>query len=97
MRQRVSLEMPEGRKLDMIADSYFVQLLHDLDLALVHGDPFVDNVCSGLSHHPQYVRAFENLLEWEDNPARRTLIERVLLEYELLSAFCLLETEKERY
>lgn len=96
VRQRLSLELPEGGKLDMIADSYFVQLMHDLDLAMVHGDPFIDNVCNGLGHHPHYVRAFEYLLEREGDPERRMMIERILLEYELLSAFCLLESEKDR-
>lgn len=97
MRQRLVVENRDGSRLDMIADSYFVQLLRDYENAVKMGDVFIDSVCEGLGRNPRYVHAFENMLEREENPARRKMIERILLEYEFLSAFRLMETEEDGF
>lgn len=97
MRQRLVVEDRDGSRIDMIADSYFVQLLRDYENAVRLGDGFIDSVCEGLGRHPRYVHAFENMLDREDNPERRKIIERILLEYEFLSAFRLMDNEEEGY
>jgi len=97
LRQRVVLEKTDGTRMDMIADSYFIQLLSDFEKAVLHGDDYIDSVSTGLGRHPRYVKAFEHMLEEEAEPFRRRLIERILLEYEFISAFQLMDTEEEGF
>ncbi len=94
VRRWTTQEAPDGSKLDMIADSCFLAILTDFELALRSGDEArVEAVCRALCLHPIYVRAFEHMLEREEVGERAQLIERILTEYEFLSIFNLFDEE----
>lgn len=93
MRLRIVLDGPDGNKLNMIADSHFVGLLKHYEKVAAGGGESLDTLCSSLESNPQYLRAFEYMLEREEDPERRRLIERILLECELMSAFRMIEPD----
>lgn len=97
MRRRVEFNNPDGTRLTMIADSSFVHLLSDYERAVKGGQECIETICRGLERYPIYVRAFENMLEREENPERKRLLEMILLEYEFLSAFNLFEQDGEGF
>ncbi len=97
MRCRIVLERSDGSRLNMIADSYFVEILRDFDNVIRRGEQYMDSLCSSLERYPQYIRAFEHMLEREEDPVRQRLIERILLECEFMSAFRMMETDEEGY
>lgn len=97
MRCKIVLDQPDGNKLSMIADSDFVGILKDYEKVLAGGEEGLDSLCSSLERYPHYLKAFECMLEREEDPERIRLIERILLECEFMSVFRMMEADDEAY
>jgi hypothetical protein len=86
LSERLLLTAFNGSRLDVIADKHFVRALDSFEKALLFGEVFVSVLCQDIIKHPRLAKAFEFMLEREEDEKRGALIEHVLLEYELIIA-----------